>query len=138
MRCEIYYWDDLWKCASAESRFANREHAEIKLKTHKVFASRAHVKTPHVKLQCLVTEFFLEIHLKSTLGFFHVNFNFLWKILALNSDLSLGSFEMHFPANIYLFKINSRNTRKRCNICTKLTNKNTRTKSMTSLWCLYR
>ena len=26
-----------------------------------------------------------------------------------------------FPANIYLFKFNKRNTRKRCEICSKLT-----------------
>ena len=25
-----------------------------------------------------------------------------------------------FPANIYLFKVNNRNTRKRCKICSKL------------------
>ena len=25
------------------------------------------------------------------------------------------------PANIYLFKVNNRNTRKRCKICSKLT-----------------
>ena len=28
-----------------------------------------------------------------------------------------------FPANIYLFKVNNRNTRKRCEICSKLTTK---------------
>ena len=27
----------------------------------------------------------------------------------------------NFPANIYLFKINNRNTRKRCEICSKIT-----------------
>ena len=27
----------------------------------------------------------------------------------------------HFPDNIYLFKANNRNTRKRCEICSKLT-----------------
>ena len=33
---------------------------------------------------------------------------------------------MHYcPANIYLFKVNNRNTRKRCEICTKLTIKKT-------------
>ena len=26
-----------------------------------------------------------------------------------------------FPANIYLFKVSNRNTRKRCEICSKLT-----------------
>ena len=28
---------------------------------------------------------------------------------------------LDFPANIYLFKVNNRNTRKRCEICSKLT-----------------
>ena len=28
---------------------------------------------------------------------------------------------MLYPANIYLFKVNNRNTRKRCEICSKLT-----------------
>ena len=31
------------------------------------------------------------------------------------------TFEYKFPANIYLFKFNNRNTRKRCEICSKLT-----------------
>ena len=26
----------------------------------------------------------------------------------------------HYPANIYLFKVNTRNTRKTCEICSKL------------------
>ena len=36
-------------------------------------------------------------------------------------------------ANIYFFKVNNRNTRKKCEICSKLT---TKTASMMSLWCL--
>ena len=28
--------------------------------------------------------------------------------------------KLNFPANIYLFKVNNRNTRKRCEICSKL------------------
>ena len=32
-------------------------------------------------------------------------------------------FNSNFPANIYLFKFNNRNTRKRCKICLKLTAK---------------
>ena len=41
----------------------------------------------------------------------------------------------NFPAGIYLLKVNNRNTRTRCEICSKLTiNKDTRTtyKSITS------
>ena len=34
----------------------------------------------------------------------------------------LGSTEMNeSPANIYLFKVNNRNTKKRCELCSKLT-----------------
>ena len=39
------------------------------------------------------------------------------------------------PANIYLFIVYNRNTRKRCEICLKLPIKNTRTTSMTLFWC---
>ena len=42
----------------------------------------------------------------------------------------------NYPANIYLFKINDRNTRKRCNMF-KVNNKNNRMTSMTSFWCFY-
>ena len=30
-------------------------------------------------------------------------------------------FSGHIPANIYLFKVNNKNTRRRCEICSKLT-----------------
>ena len=33
---------------------------------------------------------------------------------------------MYIPANIYLFKVNIRNTRNRCEICSKLTKKTTK------------
>ena len=42
-----------------------------------------------------------------------------------------------FPVGIYMFKVNNRNTRKRCETCTKVTKKNTRTTSVTLFWCLY-
>ena len=32
-----------------------------------------------------------------------------------------SSFRLFYPANIYLFKVNNRNTRKRCETCSKLT-----------------
>ena len=38
---------------------------------------------------------------------------------------------------INLLKINDRNTRTSCEICSKLTNKDTRTTLLASLWCLY-
>ena len=31
--------------------------------------------------------------------------------------------QFYYPANIYWFKVNNRNTRKRCDICSKLTRK---------------
>ena len=41
-----------------------------------------------------------------------------------------------FPADIYLFKVNNRNTRTRCEICSKLTIKTTE-RRLASFWCLY-
>ena len=41
---------------------------------------------------------------------------------------------MCFPANIYLFKVNYKNTTTRCEICSKLTIKNTRTTSLTIVY----
>ena len=41
------------------------------------------------------------------------------------------------PANFYLFKRNTRNTRKRCENMFKVNNKNTRTTSLTLFWCFY-
>ena len=31
------------------------------------------------------------------------------------------NFQTNYPANIYLFKVNNTNTRKKCEICSKLT-----------------
>ena len=54
-----------------------------------------------------------------------------WKIQFNNS----------IPAGIYLLKVNSKNTSTRYEICSKLTfkvhNKDTRTTSVSSVWCLY-
>ena len=41
------------------------------------------------------------------------------------------------PANIYLFKVNNENTRKRCEIYSKLTIKTPKKTSMTLFWCVY-
>ena len=49
----------------------------------------------------------------------------------LNSKTSNS---LNLPANICLFRVNNRNTRKRCEICWKLIMKIT---SMTSCWCFY-
>ena len=40
------------------------------------------------------------------------------------------------PAGIYLLKVNNRNTRTRCEICSKLTIK-TPERRLASFWCLY-
>ena len=42
------------------------------------------------------------------------------------------SYPIHHPAGIYLFKVNNRNTRARCEICLKLT-----IKTPLASWCLY-
>ena len=42
----------------------------------------------------------------------------------------------YIPAGIYLLKVNNRNTRTRCEICSKLTIK-TPERRLASFWCLY-
>ena len=44
------------------------------------------------------------------------------KIEVIESNQTLAEFLKSNPANIYLFKINNRNTRKRCEIRSRLTN----------------
>ena len=41
------------------------------------------------------------------------------------------------PVNIYLFRVNNKNTRKRYENLFKVNNKDTRTTSMTLFWCFY-
>ena len=41
------------------------------------------------------------------------------------------------PANINMFKVVNRNSTKRCEMGSKLTNENTKTMPMTSFWCFY-
>ena len=43
---------------------------------------------------------------------------------------------LHISANIYLFKVKNRNTRRKCEMF-KVDNKNNRTTLMMSFWCLY-
>ena len=45
--------------------------------------------------------------------------------------------EDHFPANIYLFKVNDRDTRNRYEIQLKFTTKNNRATTIKSSWCFY-
>ena len=46
------------------------------------------------------------------------------QLKSLEESLGINLFSVKisdFPANIYLFKLNNRNTRKRCEVCSKLT-----------------
>ena len=54
------------------------------------------------------------------------------------NDISLWVYKRwnHVPAGIYLLKVNNRNTRTRCEICSKLTIK-TPERRLASFWCLY-
>ena len=64
-------------------------------------------------------------------------FNLLEKeILAQVFSLNVTKF---YPAGIYLFKVNNRNTRTRCEICSKLTIKipERRYWQLASFWYLY-
>ena len=61
----------------------------------------------------------------------HYIFNFL------SFDLCDTKFLYQYtPAGIYLLKVNNRNTRTRCEICSKLTIK-TPERRLASFWCLY-
>ena len=51
----------------------------------------------------------------------------LWHLSILFEQCLLQMFD---PADIYMFKVNNRNIRARCEICSKLTIK-------TLFWCLY-
>ena len=50
--------------------------------------------------------------------------------------MTVGYLMSRNPAGIYLLKVNNRNTRTRCEICSKLTIK-TPERRLASFWCLY-
>ena len=50
----------------------------------------------------------------------------------MTKNLDPSFLTLQNPANIYLFKFNNRKTRKRSEICSKLT-----IKTLTSFWCFY-
>ena len=76
--------------------------------------------------------FFLKLF--KTLIFFNVCKTTFFIILKISSKLL---FTFHtIPAGIYLLKVNNRNTRTRCEICSKLTIK-TPERPLASFWCLY-
>ena len=75
-------------------------------------------------VNCLRTSFLQNTswRLLLFLCYYHVNYNYVnFYIFDLKKQLSKISFSKSLPANIYLFKVNNRNTRKRCKICSKLT-----------------
>ena len=57
---------------------------------------------------------------------------FVFYILWFNEGKNLVKSNLN-PAGIYMFKVNNRNTRTRCEICSKLTIKTPER----SFWCLY-
>ena len=46
-------------------------------------------------------------------------------------------FRCDYPANNYLFKVKNRKIRKRCEICSKLTLRDSNMTSLSSFWCFY-
>ena len=45
------------------------------------------------------------------------------------------SVSSQYPVENYMFKVNDRNTRTRCEICSKLTIKTSETRHLASFWC---
>ena len=64
---------------------------------------------------------------KNTTNFFKV----VYKDARMYSTVSLG---VNFTANIYLFKVNNRSTRKRCEICSKFTIKTPERRQLVSFF----
>ena len=88
----------------------------------------------------------LNINFDYTLYF--IPFSSISILLTLNRKTFLGTFLhgnnfecrfMWYPVDICLLQVNNRNTRRRCEICSKLTIKTPERRqwSMTSFWCLY-
>ena len=88
----------------------------------------------------------LNINFDYTLYF--IPFSSISILLTLNRKTFVGAFLhrnnfecrfMWYPVDICLLQVNNRNTRRRCEICSKLTIKTPERRqwSMTSFWCLY-
>ena len=65
----------------------------------------------------------------------HVTFKYF--LLPVSYVLSLNIATSYIPANIYLFKVNNRNTKKKVWNMFKVNNNNTRKTSLTSLWYFF-
>ena len=48
-------------------------------------------------------------------------FKYHWPLMANTNSSYLTTFTSFGPANIYFFRVSNRNTRKRCEVCAKLT-----------------
>ena len=62
--------------------------------------------------------------------------NFLIAFFAVNV-LANQNYQIFQPSGTYLLKVNSRNTRTRCGICSKLTIKTPERRQLSSIRCLY-
>ena len=61
----------------------------------------------------------------------------LKKFFLLNNGCFGNVKKTLFPARNYMFKVNNRNTRTRCEICSKFVKKKHQNDVMTSFWCFY-
>ena len=83
----------------------------------------------------LSSGFLLQLCLHKQIG--HIKFKKTLLVTTKKKSTNLQSELERIPANIYLFKVNNINNRKRSEICSKLTIKTPETTSMTSFWCFY-
>ena len=68
-------------------------------------------------------------------AYYFLRIRYFWRYVPINMNASWLSVP-DYPAGIYLLKVNNRNTRTRCEICSKLTVKATE-RRQASFWCLY-
>ena len=61
------------------------------------------------------------VHFKTTGCHQLIYFDDFWGVKHKNTERIYSQCFQEPPANIYLFKVNNRNSRKRCEICSKLT-----------------
>ena len=72
------------------------------------------------------------------LTIFQANILLYWQLYSDQKMYVMFSISVYYnPANIYLFKVDSRNIRKKVWNMFKVNNKNTTTTSLTLFWCFY-
>ena len=86
------------------------------------WSSRVFIQLNHSNISSWCKEYLRPLFRNVAVGFlwFHEIFQENSFIQHLQLTASLFRLKL-YPVNIYLFKVNSRNTRKRCEICSKLT-----------------